>query len=327
MVSYSLDSLAVFLQRARERHRAASLSGALLSVDTSGVPCEPGPGQVWDALEGLLACGQPVQALVTGWNRGGLLVSFWDVQGFVPASQLADVPLLPDDMARAEALSQWVGQYLTLKVIEVDATRRRLVFSERAAAWAPRQGEELLDQLAVGDIREGTVSNICNFGAFVDLGGIDGLIHISEISWGRVTQPAAFLQLGETVRVLVLSIDREAHHIGLSIKRLYPNPWETAEERYRVGEVVEAEVTNLVDFGAFVQLAPGLEGLVHISEMADEHVEHPSCMLQIGDRVRVRVLYIEKEHHRLSLSLRQCDAAQGGEDPAPFAADTRRGDD
>jgi len=155
------------------------------------------------------------------------------------------------------------------------------------------------------------VSNVCDFGAFVDLGGIDGLVHISEISWGRVTHPGTLLKIGDAVRVLVLSIDRENRHVGLSIKRLLPNPWEAVDDRYAVGDIVEAQVTHLADFGAFVQLERGLEGLVHISELADERIVHPAKVLSVGQRVRVRVLKVEKDQHRLSLSLKQANQPQG----------------
>lgn len=317
MDTYSLESLALFLERAHERYMPPEQSQAPFAQFKSAAAASEVPISVdahrhlWEQLAEIMDCEQTVTGVVTGWNRGGLLVRWKELQGFVPASQLADVPVFTTEASRDELLSRWLGEDLLLKVIELDPARNRLVFSERAASWGPGQGEELLSRMTVGEVCEGTISNVCDFGAFVDLGGIDGLVHISEISWGRVTHPSAFLSIGDRVRVLVLSIDREHHHIGLSIKRLQENPWMMVDVRYGIGDLVEAEVTNLVDFGAFVQLEEGLEGLVHISELAEEHVEHPSEVLRVGDRVQVRVLRIEKEQHRLSLSLRQ--AAEDGD--------------
>ncbi len=314
MDTYSLDSLALFLERAHDRYMPQERFRVPIArvKSVTAAPAAPtgvdAHRQLWEQLAAIMDCEQTVTGVVTGWNRGGLLVCWKELQGFVPASQLADVPVFTDEASRDALLSRWVGEELLLKVIELDPARNRLVFSERAASWGPGQGEELLSRMTVGDVCEGTISNVCDFGAFVDLGGIDGLIHISEISWGRVTHPSAFLKIGDSVRVLVLSIDREHHHIGLSIKRLRENPWMMVDVRYSIGDLVEAEVTNLVDFGAFVQLEEGLEGLVHISELADERVEHPSEVLRVGERVQVRVLRIEKEQHRLSLSLRQAVA-------------------
>jgi small subunit ribosomal protein S1 len=319
MDSYSLDSLAGFLLHARVRY--SPLTGGYVPGDTAGrrglestgVADSPERRRLWDTLASLKDCDQTVSVMVTGWNRGGLLVRWDDLQGFVPASQLADAPVFADDTSRDGILSRWVGTRLTLKVIELDQSRNRLVFSERAAAWAPLQGEQLLSHLSIGDVREGTVSNVCDFGAFVDLGGVDGLIHISEISWGRVIKPGNLLKIGDRVRVLVLSIDAANHHVGLSIKRLLQNPWVFVDDRYVIGDVVEAEVTNIVDYGAFVQLEQGLEGLVHISEMSDTHVAHPSEVLSVGQRMRVRVLRVDKEQHRLSLSMKHVPADGDGE--------------
>ncbi|MHB1318105.1 MAG: 30S ribosomal protein S1 [Anaerolineae bacterium] len=309
MDSYSLDSLAQFLQHAHGRYSpgtgAPDRFDEQAAVDPPLAEHSVERKRLWERLSRLRDSGQTVTGTVTGWNRGGLLVRWDDLQGFVPASQLGDVPLFLGDSRRDEILSRWVGKELTLKVIELDQSRNRLVFSERAAAWGPRQGDELLAQLSVGDVREGTISNVCDFGAFVDLGGVDGLVHISEISWGRVTHPCTLLHLGELVRVLVLAIDRENRHVGLSIKRLQQNPWALVDARYRIGDIAEAQVTNLVDFGAFVQLEQGLEGLVHISELSEEHVSHPSEVLEVGQHVMVRVLRVEKEQHRMSLSIKR----------------------
>lgn len=312
MSGYSLDSLAEFLEHARRRYgmnmpdrflqRQDAHPFITESADLGGYVKHDG---LWEALQEVQERGETVNGIVTGWNRGGLLVRWEDLQGFVPASQLRQVPIFEDDASRDELLSRWVGEELNLKVIELDPRRNRLVFSERAALWGPKQGERLLADLQEGDVREGVVSNVCDFGVFVDLGGIDGLIHISELSWGRVTHPSHLLRIGDRVTVYVLSIDRESRHVGLSLKRLQPNPWSTAEDKYAVGDIVEATVTNVVDFGAFVQLEEGLEGLVHISEMAEERVQHPRQLVEVGERVRVRILRIECDQHRLSLSIKQ----------------------
>ena len=326
MDSFSLDSLAQFLHHAHERYGVgAGVADQLNDGETVDIRLAEQSlerKRLWEALSGLRESGQTVSGIVTGWNRGGLLVRWEDLQGFVPASQLGDVPVFLDDSSRDDVLSRWVGRELTLKVIELDQSRNRLVFSERAAAWGPRQGDELLAQLSVGEVRGGTISNICDFGAFVDLGGIDGLVHISEISWGRVIHPCTLLKLGDHVRVLVLTIDRENRHVGLSIKRLQQNPWTTVDVRYSIGDIAEAEVTNLVDFGAFVQLEQGLEGLVHISELADQHISHPAEVLEVGQRVLVRVLRVEKDQHRMSLSIKRValDVEGEGQDDGDDAA-------
>ncbi len=312
MSGYSLDSLADFLEHARRRYDLPMPDRFSHSENAHRFISEPHGEDdhhkhdgLWNALQELRDRGETVSGFVTGWNRGGLLVRWKELQGFVPASQLREVPVFEDDTQRDEVLSRWVGEELNLKVIELDPRRNRLVFSERAALWGPKQGERLLAELQEGDIRDGVVSNVCDFGVFIDLGGLDGLIHISELSWGRVTHPSKLLSIGDRVTVYVLSVDQANRHVGLSLKRLQPNPWDIAEEKYAVGDLVEATVTNVVDFGAFVQLEEGLEGLVHISEMAEERIQHPRQIVQPGDRVWVTILRVESEQHRLSLSMKQ----------------------
>ncbi len=313
MSSYSLDSLMDFLEHARQRYIGV-VPDPFLQGEMAQRLFPPGISDdyadregLWGTLRELKESGDTVSGIVTGWNRGGLLVRWEDLQGFVPASQLKDVPVFEDDASRDDLLSRWVGEELTLKIIELDPNRNRLVFSERAALWGPGQAERLMTELKVGQVREGVISNVCDFGVFVDLGGIDGLIHISELSWGRVTHPSNLMQIGDKLDVYVLSIDHDSHHVGLSAKRLQVNPWSLAETKYATGDIVEATVTNVVDFGAFVQLEEGLEGLVHISELSYDRVHHPSQIVQVGDRVRVRILRIESEKHRLSLSMKQAE--------------------
>ncbi len=317
MSMYNLASLADFLEHARRRYEGhlvpvAPPAPAGFATDPSyeaGIAeasATPNPlaQASWQALERICQGGEVTTGIVTGWNRGGLLVRWNDLQGFVPASQLKDVPLFESEDSRDEKLSQWVGEVLNLKIIELDPGRNRLVFSERATIWGPKDGEQLMADLAPNDVREGLVSNLCDFGAFVDLGGIDGLIHISELSWGRVIHPTRHLHIGQRVRVLVLTVDRAGRHVGLSLKRLQPNPWSLVDERYKLNQVVQATVTNVVEFGAFAQLEEGLEGLIHVSEMADGRVTDPRTLVAPGARVWVRILRIDAPKHRLSLSMR-----------------------
>ena len=256
--------------------------------------------------------GRTVQCIVTGWNRGGLLVRWNELQGFVPASQLKEMPVFEDESSRDEVLAHWVGEELAVKVIEIDRARNRLVFSERATIWGPKDGDRLLSEIVPGEVRDGRVSNLCDFGAFVDLGGIDGLVHISELSWGRVTHPRELLSLGQFVRVYVISIDQENRRVALSIKRLHPDPWSVVERKYAPGTIVSAVITNVVDFGAFARIEDGLEGLIHISELSSSSVTYASQVVQPGDPVQVRVLRVDSASHKLGLSLK----LEGDEPPA-----------
>ncbi|MEN6478963.1 MAG: S1 RNA-binding domain-containing protein [Anaerolineales bacterium] len=333
MTVYSLDGLQRFIVRARELLAAQTAlePGAERSVPLGGkaesarvYPLSPELAQAWDELEHHYAQGDTLSVIVTGWNRGGLLVRWGEVQGFVPASQLKQVPLVDDESQREELLIRWVGEELDVKIIELDSARNRLVFSERATQWGPTDGIRLLEELNEGDVCRGRVSNVCDFGAFVDLGGLDGLIHISELSWGRVTTPGDLLHIGDEVQECVLSVDRSTRHVGLSLKRLQPNPWALAEQHYQVGDVVEATVTNVVDFGLFAQIEEGLEGLVHISEISDEHIRHPADVASAGDRVLVSILRIDSTRHRLSLSMKRANG-QGSTDDSDASDDSDDG--
>ncbi len=302
MDMYDLDSLSRFVRLGCARRESAgkSICGGAPLADQE-VDIDP----LWEELEQIHRDGSTVRCLCTGWNQGGLLVRWKELQGFVPASQLCEVPVFHGDKSRDEILARWVGEELELVIIELDSGRNRLVFSERATQWAPKEGERLLEAISPGDVCEGSVSNLCDFGAFVDLGGVDGLIHISELSWGRVSHPSDMLDIGDRVRVYVISVDPDKERIALSLKRLRENPWSSVEEYYAPGDIVEATVTNLVAFGAFAQIEEGLEGLVHISELASERVHHPSQVLSVGDKVLVRILDIDSDNHRLSLSTKQ----------------------
>ena len=241
---------------------------------------------------------------VTGYNKGGLLVSWHDLQGFVPASQLVDFPLLHVARERLWMLSSLQGKILTLKIIEVNPGKNRLVLSERTAQVKAVQRHNLLDRLKKGDIILGKVTNLTDFGAFVDLGGVEGLLHISEMSWSRVTHPSHVLQPGQEVQVLVLSVNRHRERIALSMKQLRKDPWQTAAGRYAANDIVTGIVSNVVSFGAFVLLEEELEGLIHITELAEGSFLHPCNVVQKGDRVTARVMHIDCRKKRIALTLR-----------------------
>ena len=242
---------------------------------------------------------------VIGYNRGGVLVEANSLRGFVPISHLLGFESKADSEVPLEKLSQYVGTRLCLKVIELDPERGRLVLSQRAGLAKPGRRMELLEDLSPGKRIKGTVTNITRFGVFVDLGGVEGLIHVSELSWGRVSHPSSVASCGETLEVQVISVDLENDRVALSLKELLPDPWSAVEERFEVGQIVEGEVTNVVKFGAFVGIDEGLEGLIHTSELGDGNFLHPRSVLEEGEHVRVRIIHIDAVNRRLGLSLRQ----------------------
>lgn len=258
----------------------------------------------WQDISLIMHDDEVVELPVIGYNRGGLLVEWRSLHGFVPASQLMDFPATANGIARRNALMDMVGQKLQLRVIELNHEQNRLILSERAARVMPGERADILRRLKPGDSVSGTITNLCDFGAFVDLGGLEGLIHISELSWGRVGHPADMLSRGQEITVHVLDIDREAGRIALSLKRLHPDPWATVNERYQVGQVVEGTITNVVDFGAFACIEEGLEGLIHVSELAEGHFLHPRNVVNEGQQIKARVLSIDSHARRLGLSLR-----------------------
>ena len=263
--------------------------------------------QDWLRAQEFLESGDICQARVTEVNRGGVIVPFGRIRGFVPNSHLTSVPrgLRGDRLRRAK--SDLVGQVLFLAVLEVDQHRRRLALSERVASR--RQRQQLLETLTEGEVRTGVVRNLVEFGAFVDLGGVDGLIHISELDWRHVEHPSEVLSVGDEVEVYVLSVDRERERIGLSRKRLLPDPWPLVAKRLHVGQKVEGTVTNVARFGVFVDVGDGVEGLVHVSEIPGGDA---SCVgLEPGSPVTVRVLKIDQWRQRIALSLRGVGQAGG----------------
>jgi len=263
----------------------------------------------WQAAEERFQKGEVFQATITGYNKGGLLVHLGKVRGFLPASQIDRSHWGNDnpDQDLGSRLAAMVGQQLPVKIIELDRKRNRLILSERAALsqYRREQKARLLAELQEGEIRHGVVTNLCDFGAFVDLGGADGLIHLSELSWGYISRPHDVLQVGQEVDVYILSVDRERGRIGLSLKRLQPEPWSRVDEMYEVGQLVEGEVTNLTKFGAFVRLADSnIEGLIHISELSDDPTSPPDAVVQKGDRLTVKIIHIDSERQRMGLSLK-----------------------
>jgi small subunit ribosomal protein S1 len=260
------------------------------------------PPADWDFAEAVYKQDQIICLCVSGYNRGGLLVENDKLRGFVPYSHLVDMTC-QTDLERDNFLAEYVGKELRLKVIECVPEEGRVVFSERAARSDAGRRTELFSSLRQGDIVTGEVTNITEFGAFIDLGGVEGLIHISELSWGRVVHPAHILQLGQRVKVQVIDILPERCRIALSLKRLQSNPWEFVSTRYTANDIVPATITSVVSFGVFARLEEGLEGLVHVSEMELDGAAVRDSYSE-GKRINVRILHMDPLHQRLGLSLK-----------------------
>lgn len=269
----------------------------------------------WRKAEELFESQEMFSGDVAGYNKGGLIVRVGKVRGFVPASQLASARLRQSSDGKSESVwEDLIGQTLQLKVIEIDRARNRLILSERAAMreWRKAQKEKLLAELAEGEVRKGEVISLADFGAFVDLGGADGLIHLSELSWKRVNHPREVLKVGEEVEVYVLNVDRDQRRIGLSLKRLQSDPWSLVEDKYQVDQLVEGTITKLVKFGAFARLTGDeeIEGLIHISELSDGHIAHPREVVEEGRVVTLRIIRIDADRRRMGLSLKRVDQAE-----------------
>ena len=254
----------------------------------------------WKAIENSHENGEPVTGRVIEVVKGGLILDL-GVRGFLPASLV--------DIRRVQDLDEFMGQELECKVIELNRQRNNVVLSRRAVLEEERkdQRQRILDQLNPGDKVEGTISNIVDFGAFVDLDGMDGLIHISELSWSHVNHPSEVLEIGQTVNVQVLDIDRDRQRISLGLKQTQSDPWQDVLDSHHEGDIVEGKVTKVVTFGAFVEILPGVEGLVHISELAQHHVENPREIVSQGDTVKVRIVEVDADRRRLSLSLKDAE--------------------
>lgn len=248
---------------------------------------------------------------VTGFNKGGLLVDWNSLRGFVPTSQLVE-DVHSYGRSLTEAMESYVGCDLSLRVIEIEPDQNRLILSERAAQVSPGTRASVFKILVPGMSTVGTVTNVCDFGVFVDLGGVEGLIHISELSWGRVEHPSNILKRDQRISVYIMEVSPDEGRVALSLKRLKPDPWKEVSSRYRVGEEVEAVITSIVDFGAFAALEEGLEGLIHVSEMAEGHFLHPRNVVSEGQKVRVRILNIDNRARRIGLSLRAPQKSNNG---------------
>jgi small subunit ribosomal protein S1 len=265
----------------------------------------------WREIEELYHRGALIEGPVVDFNKGGLIVDVKGVRGFVPVSQVLDLRNVTRQDGENEEVTQTLaamnGRRLPLKIIEINRSRNRLILSERAAVQEQRtqRKDELMDQLQPGQVRRGVVSNLTSFGAFVDLGGADGLVHVSEISYNRVNHPSEVLRVGQEIEVMVLSVDRESKKIALSLKRALPDPWTTVEERYHVGQVVPAVITKLAKFGAFAKVEEGLEGLIHLSELTDMPVQDAAQVVSENQHVNVKIIHINNQRRRLGLSVRQ----------------------
>jgi small subunit ribosomal protein S1 len=258
----------------------------------------------WLRIQEVYDRDEVIVLVVQSYNRGGLLVQGPGVQGFVPISHLVDMPGGISEEERFQRLTAYVNRSLHLKVIECEPSQARVVFSERAALAGEGRRKQLFQSLKPNNIVQGVVTNVTDFGAFVDLGGVEGLIHVSELSWGRVQHPRAILQVGQKVQALVLQVSEENSRVALSMKRLLPNPWETLAKRYKPGDVIAATVTDILRFGAFARLEEGVEGLIHISSISlspdQKDLENILCPGQV---VQVRILHIDVDRRRLGLGL------------------------
>ena len=259
--------------------------------------------KAWKRIEEAHESGVPVQGTVIEVVKGGLILDL-GVRGFLPASLV--------DIRRVQDLSEYVGQELSCRVIEMNRNRNNVVLSRRAVLEEERKEvrQQIIDELNVGDIVTGTISNIVDFGAFVDLDGIDGLIHISELSWTHINHPSEVLQVNQEVKVKVLDIDRDRQRISLGLKQTQEDPWQRIVAEHRIGDVVEGRVTKIVAFGAFVEIYEGIEGLVHISELANRHVERPDEVVSVSQQVLVKVIEIDSDRRRLSLSIKRVEGQQ-----------------
>ena len=263
----------------------------------------------WRSLQQRFEAGEIFDAEVVGYNKGGLLVNIEGVRGFVPTSQVSGLRAERDETEAdyEERFAQWIGKSLRLKIIEINRRRNRLILSERAALqeWRVQQKERLLSELQEGTVAQGVVTSIRPFGVFVDLGGADGLVHLSELTWGRSQEPEEVVKVGEQVEVFVLRIDRDSKKIALSLRRARPEAWEAVVDQYQPGQLIRGTITKLTNFGAFAHIDGPVEGLIHISELADRRITHPKEVVKEGDVLTLKIVRIERDRHRLGLSLKQ----------------------
>lgn len=266
----------------------------------------------WEWVEGLMNSSENIDAKIAGYNKGGLIVPMGTLRGFIPASQVSATRRVGTEGGE-QRWAKMVGEPIKVRVIEVDKGRRRLILSERAALQETREAlkERLLDELNEGDIRTGRVTSLADFGAFVNIDGADGLVHLSEISWDHIGHPTEVLKVGQQVQVKVISVDRDRRRIGLSLRQLQEDPWIRKAKEIKVGQLVEGTITHLTKFGAFARIADDddLEGLIHISELSESRIGHPKEVVHEDDKLTLRVIKIDIERRRIGLSLRKVDSA------------------
>jgi len=273
----------------------------------------------WRQAEELLGSQEVYTGVIAGFNKGGLIVKLGNVRGFIPASQLSAARRRRSEGGETpeQKWGRMIGETSQVKVIEVDRSRNRLILSERAAAKETReaQKEQLLAEIKPGDVRKGHVISLAEFGAFVDIGGADGLVHLSELSWRRVAHPNEVLKVGQEVEVTVLNVDRDRKRIGLSMKRREEDPWLVIKQKYKPGQLVSGTITKLTKFGAFARIEgeDDLEGLIHISELSDGHIDHPREAVSEGQAVTLRVVKVDPEKRRMGLSLKRVSSAEYAE--------------
>ena len=266
----------------------------------------------WENADKLLESNSVIESKITGFNKGGLIVAVEGLRGFVPSSQVSALRRTQTTGDTPEQRWQkMVGQPITVRVVEVDRERRRLILSERAASTESRQSlkERVLDELEQGQVYTGRVTSLANFGAFININGADGLVHLSELSWDHIEHPKEVLEVGQEIKVKVINVDREKKRIGLSVRALQEDPWRSRVQKYSVGQLVEGVITRLTKFGAFARLEGDIEGLIHISEIAEHRIEHPKEVLKEGEVKSLRVIRIDADQHRIGLSLRKVDSA------------------
>jgi small subunit ribosomal protein S1 len=266
----------------------------------------------WENVEKMITEETVIDTKIIGFNKGGLIVAVGNLRGFVPSSQISSVRRSQSSGDTPEQRWQkMVGQAISVRIIEVDRERRRLILSERSTNTESRSSmkDRVISELEEGKIYTGKVTSLADFGAFVNINGADGLVHLSELSWERLTHPKELLEVGQEVKVKVINVDREKKRIGLSMRALQDDPWKSRVEKYSVGQLVEGTITRLTKFGAFARLEGDIEGLIHISELSENRVEHPKEVLKEGETKTLRVIRIDGEQHRVGLSLRKVDSA------------------
>ncbi|MGD2049690.1 MAG: S1 RNA-binding domain-containing protein [Chloroflexota bacterium] len=278
----------------------------------------------WLEAQNLLDNQDVYKGKIIGFNRGGVLMMFGQVRGFIPASQLSNHRRMKEKSGQ-EGLQELVGQTITVKVIEVDRSRNRLILSEKAAMKEVRAAkrQQILSDLEEGDICDGRIVNLADFGAFVDIGGIEGLVHLSELSWKRVNHPEDLVEIGDEVQVYILSVDEDRGRVALSLKRLEPDPWSKIDELYKEGDLAEVTITKLTKYGAFARLEDdySLEGLIHISELSNEHIDLPQDIVETGQVVTARIIRVDSDRRQLGLSLKQVASAEYLENDLTVASD------